>query len=595
MPMMIPQNFIDDLLARIDIVDIIGARIHLRKMGGNFTAPCPFHNEKTPSFTVSPSKQFYYCFGCRAHGDAIAFLMKFENLEFVDAVETLAAHLGIEIPKDAAAKNNSKSESYKNFYAALERVSQQYSQQLNNSKKAQDYLKRRGLSKEICLTFGLGYADDSFDNLRACCASNQDKENLIATGMLLQKDSRVFARFRNRLMFPIRERRGRIIGFGGRTLGEDLAKYLNSPETVLFHKGNELYGLYEARKVGKELKFLIVVEGYMDVIALVQHGVTNVVATLGTAITSKQVQQLLRHTSGIVFCFDGDNAGKGAAWRALENILPMMHDGIRVKFLFLPETEDPDSLIRKEGKKGFASRMAQAVSLEDFFYARLKQNIDLSGADGRAMLAQKAKGYLERIPKGVFQQLLWEKLASIVRMDVNLLRQDQEDMPSAATGVHNSQDSWQHGSYNHDSVSVTLDGFSAGMTPVQKAISLLLQAPILAQEAFDMEKISQLPGVEIGLFVDLINLLKTQQNFTIGAILEYYRETKFGELLTKLAVWEPVIPKEGLKNEFIGTLAMLSKQYAEKSIQALLKKSSVSGLSLEEKILLQKLISHIRM
>lgn len=591
--MMIPQNFIDDLLARIDIVDIIGARIHLRKMGGNFTAPCPFHNEKTPSFTVSPSKQFYYCFGCRAHGDAIAFLMKFENLEFVDAIETLAAHLGIEIPKDAAAKNNSKSESYKNLYAVLEHVNQEYSQQLNNSKKAQDYLKRRGLSKEICLTFGLGYAGDSFDNLRTCCVSNQDKENLIATGMLLQKDSRVFARFRNRLMFPIRERRGRIIGFGGRTLGEDLAKYLNSPETVLFHKGNELYGLYEARKVGKELKFLIVVEGYMDVIALAQHGVTNVVATLGTAITSKQIQQLLRHTSGIVFCFDGDNAGKGAAWRALENILPMMHDGIRVKFLFLPETEDPDSLIRKEGKKGFASRMSQAVSLEEFFYARLKQNIDLSGADGRAMLAKKAKTYLSRMPKGVFQQLLFEKLASIVRMDVNLLRQDQEESQSADAVAYDAHDlRHYYGSSDEKRISLpNLDGFSSSMTPVQKAISLLLQAPVLARETSDIEKISKLPGIEVELFVDLINLLKKQQNFTIGAILEYYRETKFGELLIKLAVWEPVIPKEGLKNEFIGTLAMLSKQYAEKDIQALLKKSSVSGLSLEEKILLQKLIS----
>lgn len=583
---MIPRQFIDDLLARIDIVEIINPRVHLRKAGSNFLACCPFHQEKTPSFTVSQSKQFYHCFGCSAHGNAIDFLMKFENLEFVGAVEALAAYLGLEVPREQSNNVNQEAQTKLNdCYELLEKVSVFYQQQLKQSPKAIAYLKSRGLTGEICKHFGIGFAPHDWENLQTFIAAESgNKINLLKTGMLLEKNAT--ARFRERIMFPIRDRRGRIIGFGGRSLGAEMPKYLNSPETPLFHKGNELYGLFEAKKHHKDLKQVIVVEGYMDVIALAQFGITNAVAALGTAITPKQIQQLLRNVSEIIFCFDGDSAGRAAAWRALENSLPLIHDGITARFLFLPEPEDPDSFVRQVGKKGFLNYLQEAMSFADFLFAHLinakeKDAIDrISTLDGRAKLVQETKNLLQKMPNGVFKELLFTKLAEIVQMKVETIANFtvEQQIPDSTT------------------VSRGKKSLISPLNPVHLAISLLLHEPNLVAEIPDLAKISviaesnfDLP--EIKLLVELLGFLKSKQNFTIGAILEYYRNSRDFEVLAKLAILEPIIKADRLKDEFLGSIERIYERGREHTIQLLMQKAKTINLSIEEKKLLQQLIA----
>lgn len=577
--MSIPRQFIDDLLARIDIVEIINSRVHLRKAGSNFVACCPFHNEKTPSFTVSASKQFYHCFGCSAHGNAIDFLMKFENLEFVDSIEALAAHLGIDVPRENAANSRVSSKPQLNdLYNLLEKVNDYFQLQLKQTTNAVGYLKSRGLSGQICKQFGIGYAPRNWENLQSFVNENvQNKSHLLTSGMLLEKNSS--ARFRDRIMFPIRDRRGRIIGFGGRSLGDEMPKYLNSPETPIFHKGGELYGLFEAKKFNKDLKQIIVVEGYMDVVALAQFGITNAVATLGTAITPKQIQQLLRQSSEIIFCFDGDNAGKSAAWRALENSLPLIHDGIQTRFLFLPETEDPDSFVRKIGTKAFLNYMQEALPLSDFLFAHLSAQKNVNSMDGRARLVQETKNLLQKMPNGVFKQLLFTKLAEIVRMKVEEIM--QADFQPAI------QQSANKFSINKNML--------APSNPAQTAICLLLHAPDLVENITDVDQIANIANSEIDLpelqlLLQLIKLLKAQRSFTIGAILEYYRNDKDFEKLAKLAIWEPMIKTEGLKSEFLGSIQRILERGREHTIQMLMQKATVSCLTIEEKKLLQQLI-----
>jgi len=390
----IPSTFIDELLTRIDIVDVIDARVPLVKKGREFQACCPFHHEKTPSFTVSQVKQFYHCFGCGAHGTAIGFLMEYENMPFPEAVEDLAAKAGVVIPREDDESDKPR-ENLAPLFSLLERVGDWYKQQLKSLPQADTavhYLKQRGLSDEIATRYQLGFAPEGWSHLHE--AIGQDTlttQQLTRTGMLIKKESGGhYDRFRNRIIFPIHDSRGRIIGFGGRVLGDEKPKYLNSPESPLFHKGQELYGLYQARKSNRNLTQILVVEGYMDVVALAQFGIRYSVATLGTATTSDHLNQLFRTVSRIVFCFDGDRAGRDAAVKAMDTAIPLMRDGRETHFMFLPDGEDPDSLVRKEGTQQFEQRITRSTPLSRYFFTHLEQQVDIDSLDGRAKLISLA-------------------------------------------------------------------------------------------------------------------------------------------------------------------------------------------------------------
>ena len=410
----IPQNFIDDLVARADIVDVINARVPLKKKGREYTACCPFHNEKTPSFTVSQNKQFYHCFGCGAHGTALGFLMEYENLDFVDAIEALAAEYNLDVPRENIPEHlKSQKDERQNIYDALEQCAKLYQQQLKETPRAIEYLKQRGLTGDIAKTYQLGYAPEGWSFIGDKLAGNPvTRKALLDSGVLIEKSAdNYYDRFRDRIMFPITDKRGRIIGFGGRILDQGEPKYLNSPESIVFHKGLELYGLYEARKSVRDLKRIVIVEGYMDVVALAQHGISYAVASLGTATTREQIQTSFRSVREIIFCYDGDNAGIKAAWRALENALPILRDGMIARFLFLPSGEDPDTMVRKEGKEKFEQRLDSAMPLSDFLFQHLEQETDTSTQEGKARLAELAKPLLAKMPDSVFRDLLFEQLA----------------------------------------------------------------------------------------------------------------------------------------------------------------------------------------
>lgn len=411
---MIPESFIQELLNRIDIVDLIDSYVRLKKSGANFTACCPFHNEKTPSFSVSPSKQFYHCFGCGAHGTAIGFLMEYSGLSFVDAVKDLAARAGMQVPEDDTRDNARPprgGQPKASLSELLTRAARYYYGQLKHSDKAVDYLKRRGLSGEIARKFGIGYAPDGWQNLAAVFEDYALAE-LQTAGLVIKNDQgRLYDRFRDRVMFPIISQRGEVIAFGGRVIGEGEPKYLNSPETPLFEKGQEVFGLPQARAALREKNTVIVVEGYMDVVALAQHGIGNVVATLGTATTARHVRKLLRQIDHIVFCFDGDVAGRKAAWRALENALEALPEQKSVGFVFLPEPEDPDSFVRNQGVEAFDRLIAEALPLSEFLMRELAVHCDMTSAEGRAKLVADAKPLLNRLQTPFLRLQLIKKLA----------------------------------------------------------------------------------------------------------------------------------------------------------------------------------------
>jgi DNA primase len=411
----IPQSFINDLLARTDIVDVIDARVTLKKAGRNYQARCPFHEEKTPSFSVSPDKQFYYCFGCQASGTALTFLMEFDRLEFVEAVETLARAAGLEVPREGGREQ--AREDHSRIYAALERAEKVFRTQLKNSERAVDYLRNRGLTGMVARDFAIGYAPDAWHALPEALAQDGtvSQQDLLSAGLLIRNDKgNVYDRFRDRIMFPIRDTRGRVIGFGGRVIGaEDGPKYLNSPETPVFHKGAELYGLFEARNALRRIEQLVVVEGYMDVVALAQAGIANAVASLGTAATTDHFHKLYRYSEEVVCCFDGDTAGRRAAWKALDNALPVLTDGRQLKFMFLPDGEDPDSLVRVIGKDAFLDRLRRASPAIEYLFTELAGGLDIKQLDGKARLASLVMPYIEKVPAGVLQQLMRNRLAEL--------------------------------------------------------------------------------------------------------------------------------------------------------------------------------------
>jgi len=418
---MIPRDFIDTLLARVDIVDVIDRRVPLKKAGQNYQACCPFHSEKTPSFTVSPTKQFYHCFGCGAHGTALGFLMEYEHMSFPDAVAALAQDAGLPIPESAQEPDRPKPPPA--LWDALEQAAQFYKQQLKQSSRAIDYLKRRGLTGAIAARYGIGYAPDGWSPLKQVFP-DYTADALAASGLVIDGDNRRYDRFRDRIMFPIRNVKGQIVGFGGRVLDQGEPKYLNSPETPLFHKGSEIYGLFEARAAIKAAGRAIVVEGYMDVVALAQHGVEFAVATLGTATTPIHARTLLRHTDRLIYAFDGDNAGRKAAWRALENSLEALQDGKEVSFLFLPEGEDPDSYIRTHGRDAFLHLLdTDTLPLSAFLVRQLARDRRLDTQEGRAALIKDAKPLLEKIAAPLLARLIQRHIAELAHLQADELSQ----------------------------------------------------------------------------------------------------------------------------------------------------------------------------
>lgn len=426
----IPQSFIDQLIDRSDIVEVIDARIRLKKTGTNYSALCPFHQEKTPSFSVNPDKQFYYCFGCGSGGNVISFLMDYERTSFTDTVENLARMSGMTVPYERQTRQQAKAEQVRrNVYDLLQSVSDYYQQQLRehlDKNKAINYLKGRGLSGEICKQFGIGFAPPGWDN--ALKAFGQQAEGLALlreAGMLVERDNGTgfYDRFRDRLMFPIIDNRGRVIAFGGRVFNDDKPKYLNSPETTVFHKQNELYGLWQARQANRHLQRLIMVEGYMDVVALAQFDITCAVATLGTAAGEKHMEKAFRHTSEIVFCFDGDEAGRKAANRALDAALPLMQDGRQIRFLFMPEGEDPDSWVRTIGRDQFFWHIEKAQSLSERLFDLCGEGLNLQSVDDKSVLVSRIRPYLQRLPEGSFRLLLLQALSDRTGLALSVIEQ----------------------------------------------------------------------------------------------------------------------------------------------------------------------------
>jgi DNA primase len=431
----IPQSFIDELLTRVDVVDVVDSRVKLKKTGKNYSACCPFHNENTPSFTVSPDKQFYYCFGCGASGTALRFVMEFDGLSFPDAVEKLASQASMTVPREATSQREIQQEQeHKSLFTRMEASSRFFEQQLREHEqrhRAVDYLKGRGLSGKAAKFFGIGYAPPGWDNLQESLGSDkQIIRELVTSGMLIEKeDGRTYDRFRDRIMFPIRDARGRYIAFGGRVLGDEKPKYLNSPETPIFQKNRELYGLYEARKIRQKLTRFVIVEGYMDVVALAEFGIHYAVATLGTATSEHHLRRLFKIVPEVIFCFDGDDAGRTAAARAMETALPVLSDGVQARFLFLPEGEDPDTLVRKEGRDGFEKRLNESLHLPEFLFEQLKQQVDFDTLDGKARLDKMAAPLIGKLPKGTLRSLMEKRLDDMIGTRSSAMAAVNEDTP----------------------------------------------------------------------------------------------------------------------------------------------------------------------
>lgn len=491
----IPQSFIDDLLARVDVVDVVDSRVKLKKTGKNYSACCPFHNENTPSFTVSPDKQFYYCFGCGASGTALKFVMEFDGLSFPDAVEKLATQAGMEVPREQASFEARQEQQHQPLFGLMQQAGHYYEQMLRGHEKkhrAVDYLKKRGLSGKAAKFFGIGYAPPGWDNLQDFLAANGDKDTikqLIACGMLIEKeDGRTYDRFRDRIMFPIRDARGRYIAFGGRVLGDEKPKYLNSPETPIFQKGRELYGLYEARKIRQKLTRFVIVEGYMDVVALAEFGIHYAVATLGTATSEHHLRRLFKIVPEVIFCFDGDQAGRTAASRAMETVLPVLDDGLQARFLFLPDGEDPDTLVRHEGKAAFEERLNNAIHLPEFLFDHLKEQVDFDTLDGKARLDQLAAPLINRLPRGTTLRNLMEKsLQDQIGTESAALKklENQPQPASAPAAAPSAEHTPGEPEHLHDEPQQAeppaMDHSADNLAPlVYKALTALVRQPALA-------------------------------------------------------------------------------------------------------------------
>ena len=576
----IPKQFIDELLTRTDIVDVIDARVPLRKAGKDYKACCPFHEEKTASFTVSADKQFYHCFGCGVHGTAIGFLMDYEHMSFIEAIEELARRAGLAVPREAGEVVESEKDHGADLLDLLRDAARYYRLQLREhpqSGRPVEYLKGRGITGEIAHEFGLGFAPDGWDNLlRALGKDDNSREALARAGLAVKKESGgYYDRFRDRIMFPIEDYRGRVVGFGGRVLDKGEPKYLNSPETALFHKGRELYGLHHARDAVKRENRVLVVEGYMDVVMLAQFGVDFAVATLGTATTRDHLERLFRHAPEVIFSFDGDRAGREAAWRALENALPVLREGRQFSFLFLPEGEDPDTLVRKEGREAFLARLKKAVPLPDYLFDNLSRQVDLGRLDGRARLVELARPLLSKMPHGVLRQMMLDRLAELSHMDAaKLPAMPPKDEPSRSRPLVRRT-----------------GGPQEPPSMVRRAIALLLQHPALAQKFVNEAELSglELPGMP--LFIELSGLLKSSGGMNTASIIEYFRDSEYKHHLSKLAVWDYPALVEDVEAEFLGVITRLGEACTRQKTERLLQKKGTGELNQTEKDELARLLS----
>ncbi|MWV11236.1 DNA primase [Pseudomonas sp. R-28-1W-6] len=642
---LIPQSFIDDLLNRTDIVEVVSSRIQIKKAGKNYTACCPFHKEKTPSFSVSPDKQFYYCFGCGAGGNALGFIMDHDNLDFPQAIEELAKRAGMEIPREEGGRHSKPRQPTDSpLYPLLTAASDYYRQALKSHptrKAAVDYLKGRGLSGEIARDFGLGFAPPGWDNLLKHLGGDTPQQKaMIDAGLLIEnaETGKRYDRFRDRVMFPIRDSRGRIIAFGGRVLGDDKPKYLNSPETPVFHKGQELYGLYEARKNNRDLDEIMVVEGYMDVIALAQQGLRNAVATLGTATSEEHLKRLFRIVPSVLFCFDGDAAGRKAAWRALESTLPSLQDGRRARFLFLPEGEDPDSLVRAEGTDAFRARINQhAQPLADYFFQQLCEEADPRSLEGKAHLATLASPLIEQIPGNNLRALMRMRLGEITGLTADALAQlsrstppptpsSPQDYAPAADHYYDAQPEYGDVADYADHIEPPQEAFEPKKnwkkgegkpwkkdgnwkkggrddqpriprkavsveSPTLTALRTLLHHPNLAQKVEDVSHFAAEDDTYAQLLVALLGALQKSPNLRSLQLIARWHGTEQGRLLRALAEKEWLISVDNLEQQFFDTITSLVARQRERSLEQLLRKARQSELNTEEKEQLRNLLN----
>ena len=612
----LPQAFIDQVLDRTDIVDVVDRRVKLKKAGKNYSACCPFHQEKTPSFSVNPEKQFYYCFGCGAGGNALGFLMDYERMEFREAIESLAQAAGMEMPAEKADATP-QTDHQKPLYESMEKATRLYESLLRKHPtrgRVVDYLKQRGLSGEIARDFRLGFAPEGWDNLMSTLSSEEDIEHALTAGLLIENDSgRKYDRFRDRVIFPIVNQRGKVIAMGGRVLGDGKPKYLNSPETPLFSKSHELYGLHHIRKFAKNLSRIVVVEGYMDVIALAQFGIHYAVATLGTSVGKPHLEMLFRRVDQVVFCFDGDEAGRKAAFRGMEAALPMMEDGRQVKFLFLPEGEDPDSVVRNKGSQHLEHLFDNADPLETFLFDQMAQGIDLETMDGKARLSKLVAPYINLIPDGVFKALLFKALATRTDMDVESLRRLREIEKAAAADYDTAPDKepgekqseadapfdYPEGyeplpdSENHYGAPTHLEPQSAVLL---RALGLVVLKPSSASAITD-ELLPEQGGMLSNLLHDLVKQVRETPDLSTAALLGYWMGTDEGELLSEAAAKEVIDDEQHISEQLMAILNKLSRDRHATLLRkraATLKSVAYTDLSNEQKRELVALTTEIR-
>jgi len=586
----IPQPFIDEVVARSDIVEIIGARVPLKKSGREYKACCPFHSEKSPSFWVSPDKQFYHCFGCGAHGTVVGFLMQYEKLGFLDAVADLAERAGLELPREA---QSAREPGGGDLYDVMARASRFFEQNLADSPRARGYLDSRGIDAPTCAKFALGYAPDSWNALLNRFGTHEDeRRRLLQAGLIIERDAHAaraqagfYDRFRDRLMFPIRDSRGRVLAFGGRVIDQGEPKYLNSPETPLFHKGRELYGLYEARQARTDFKRLMIVEGYMDVVRLHQAGITYAVATLGTATTQEHLHKIFRITSELAFCFDGDRAGRQAAWRALENALNLARDGRELKFMFLPEGHDPDTLVAAEGAGAFEARLKSALPLSEYLVQHLSAQVDLTHVDGRAKLASLAAPLFARLPEGVYRDLLLSRLAAEIRMPAEKLREHLAAAGAAAAGKRPTP--------RGEPITANRSRMSAGRgNLLSQAIALVLHHPSAARAVGDFAALGGIDRPGMTVLKELLEQAAAMAQPSTGMLLERWRDRPEYARLSELAMAPAMVAEaEGAAKELQMAVSKLLEVYGPgRRMNELLRKSEEMGLNFDEKAELSLLL-----
>jgi len=580
----ISRQYIDDLLARADIVELVNSRVTLKKAGKNYQACCPFHNEKSPSFTVSQDKQFYHCFGCGEHGNAISFLMEFDRLDFVDAIEELSSHCGMEVVREennaSPAEQRRQQQIYQQKqgdYELMTQVSRFFQQQLkvaSDKNKAVDYLKGRGLTGEIVKRFSIGYISDAWDGMmKVFSANGQANQQLVDLGMAIQGDkNKPYDRFRGRIMFPIRDKRGRVIGFGGRVFGDEKPKYLNSPETRIYHKGQELYGLYEAKQANKNLERLVVVEGYMDVVALAQHGVDYAVASLGTSTTAEQLQTLFRTVKEVICCYDGDKAGRDAAWRAMENALPMIRDGFSLKFVFVPDGEDPDSLIRSQGQQAFEKILDQAMPLSQFLFSKFLEDNPVNTMEEKVALIDKLQPYLQKLPDSILKNAIIDEMA-------------------ANFGGVNSEKRLLELQKMNASPLKKMARKTTKVTPVRLAIALLVEHPHIVNSLDNIAVLQSIEVPGVTLLNQLLGLCQQNPQIKTPQLLEYFRDTAQGAQLAKLMCWQHHIEADAAEDVFLDSIEKLLNDFVEQRAEILLQKARTGQMSQQEKQELQAILN----